>query len=58
MNIPLNVLIAAVDAMRMLRDVADDKMNTSQFMQAMRAHSELSAHVDLVTKQIKIEVEA
>ena len=58
MNIPLNVLIAAVDAMRMLRDVADDKMDTAQFMQAMRAHSELSAYVDLVTNQIKIEVEA
>jgi len=56
MNIPLSVLVAAVDAMRMLRDVADDKLTTAQFMQAMRGHSELSAYVDLITKQINVEV--
>ena len=56
MNIPLNVLIEAVATMQMLRDVADPLLNTSQFMQAMRSHSELGAYVKQITEKINVEI--
>ena len=56
MNIPLNVLIEAVATMQMLRDVADPLLNTSQFMQAMRVHSEFGAYVKQITEKINVEI--
>ena len=58
MNIPLNVLIDALTTIKMLRDVADDKMTTAQFMQAMRSCSDLDYYVTTIAKQIKVDVEA
>ena len=58
MNIPLNVLINALTTIKTLRDVADDKMTTAQFMQAMRSCSDLNYYVEAIAKQINVEVEA
>ena len=58
MNIKLNILIAAEQALEMLREVADKHMDTPQFMQAMRAHSELSVYIKMITEKINVEVEA
>ena len=57
-TIPLAVLIDAVEAMKMLRKVADDYLTNDQYMQALTACSELGAHVQVMTKQIKVEVPA
>ena len=58
MNIPLNVLINAEKALEMLRHVADKNMDTPQFMQAMRAHSELSVYIKMITERINVGAEA
>lgn len=57
-DVPLNVLINAVEAMKMLRRVADERLTNEQYMQALSAYSALSANVDYITKQINIEVQA
>lgn len=54
-TIPLNILTDAVEAIKMLRQVADEHMTTPQYMQALRAGSALSAWVDVITKEIKVE---
>lgn len=54
-TMPLNVLTDAVAALKMLRDVADGLLTNQQFMQAMRADSALSAYVEAITKEIKVE---
>lgn len=55
-TVPLNVLINAVEAMKMLRRVADEHLTTEQYMQALTACSALNANVDYITKQINVEV--
>ncbi len=55
-TISLDVLIKAVEAMKMLRRVADEHLTTEQYMQALTACSALSANVDYITKQINVEV--
>lgn len=56
MTINLNVLIDAVKALEMLRQVADPRLSTEQFMQALRAYSALDAWVKTATKEIEVEV--
>jgi len=57
-HIPLNVLIDALSALKMLRDVADDKLTGPQYTQALRSWSALNAHVSAITKNIGVEVPA
>lgn len=54
-TIPLSVLLDALAAMQMMREVADEKMTGEQYMQGLRAYSALKANVEHVTKQIKVE---
>jgi hypothetical protein len=54
----LDVLIKAVEAMKMLRRVADEHLTTEQYMQALTACSALNANVNYIAEQIKVEVPA
>ena len=52
----LKILVDAMEAIKMLRDVSDDKLTTTQFMQALRADSALSAYVNEILEDTKVEV--
>lgn len=54
--IPLNVLIDAVAAMQVLREVSEPHVTPEQYMQGLRAWSALRAHVQELTKTICVEV--
>lgn len=56
MNIPLNVLIDAVDKMKMLREVADEHLKGEQWIEALRAWSALKAFTQEISQQVKVEV--
>lgn len=57
-TISLDVLIKAVEAMKMLRKVARDHLTTEQYLQEVEAYSRLSAHVEHITQKINVEVPA
>ena len=57
-TIPLNVLVNAVEAMKMLRKVADEHLTNDQYLQGLHAFAALKAHVEYLTEQIKVEVAA
>ena len=54
-TVTLKVLVDAVEAMKMLRDVADPHLKTEQYMQGLHAWSALKVQVQYITEQIKVE---
>ena len=58
MNIPLDVLVRAEAAMKMLREVADPLLTGPQYMEALRSWSAFQAHVKCITEQVAVEVQS
>jgi hypothetical protein len=56
--IPLEVLVNADAAMKMLREVADEKLTGEQFMQALRSWSALHAEIVQIQSAITCDVVA
>lgn len=57
-TVPLAVLIDAVAALKMLREVADEHLKGEQYIQALRAWSSLKVHVEHISREIKVEAQA
>lgn len=61
MNIPLSILVEAVECMRLLREVeahasGNSMQNRYDFMRCLRSCSDLHAHVDAITKSLTVGV--
>ena len=54
-TVTLKALVDAVEAMKMLRDVADPHLKPEQYMQALYAWAEIKAQVQYITEQTKVE---
>lgn len=58
MNIPLNVLIDAEQALSKLITATRDHLTLEQWTEAAIAHGKLQGHLIVLTRQINVEVEA
>ena len=58
MNIPLDVLVRAEAAMKMLREVADPLLTGPQYMEALRSWSLFQYHVKAIAEQVSVEVQS